>query len=494
MRHNLFVTYFGDGINTTQGDHMKTSYGRTALASLAAFALVAGTAQVAVAAAKAGGTCKKVGAKEGAFTCVTKGRKKVWAATPAAAVTATTVAASAGATPAPAPAGLKEGPGFDGKTISIAYLGNVAGGPFASGGKALTAGFNSVVADVNAAGGIAGKYKLNNIFAETGYNPEITAQKYAELKDKVVMVGQIYGTPNVQALLPKLAQDNIVGSPISLDAEWAQNPNLLPVGGAYQYQAINVVDWAFAQAANKGKTICAVAHTGPYGEAGVEGYNLATKKLALKTGPTIRIAPAEPNMAAVVSQLKGANCEVVFLGESSGQTTGILVNGSQNGYNPTLIGLAPSFDIKQVTNATEALYNKQFFVGTDGVQWADAAIPGMKDMLASVRRNAPQYAGDVNGAYMWGYVQARAVVAVLTKAVEKNDLSRDGIKAAMAETGKVNQGGLYPEFDYVAIGKRVPSAVTNIMRVDVATPGGLTYQSKSFESPLTKEYKHAKWA
>jgi hypothetical protein len=150
--------------------------------------------------------------------------------------------------------------------------------------------------------------------------------------------------------------------------------------------------------------------------------------------------------------------------------------------------------LRTPTNATEALYNKQYFAATDGVQWADASIPGMKDMLSSVQRNAPQYAGDVNGAYMWGYVQAKAVIAVLTKAVEKNDLSRDGIKAAMAETGKVDQGGLYPEYNYVAVNKRVPSAVSNIMRVDVATPGGLTYAQKGFESAVTKEYKHAKWS
>jgi ABC-type branched-subunit amino acid transport system substrate-binding protein len=320
--------------NNHKGKYMKTNYGRHALVGLAAFALVAGTAQIAGAAAKAGGSCKKAGATEGAFTCVAKGRKKVWAATPAAAPATTVAASGAAATPAPAPApaGLKEVPGFDGKTISIAYLGNVAGGPFASGGKALTAGFNSVVTDLNAKGGIAGKYKLNNIFAETGYNPETTAQKYAELKDKVVMVGQIYGTPNVQALLPKLAQDNMVGSPISLDAEWAQNANLLPIGGAYQYQAVNVVDYAMSQAANKGKTICAVAHTGPYGEAGIEGYNLVTKKLGLATGPTIRIAPTEANMAAVISQLKGGNCDFVFVAEASGQTTGMLVNGAQNAY------------------------------------------------------------------------------------------------------------------------------------------------------------------
>jgi ABC-type branched-subunit amino acid transport system substrate-binding protein len=471
---------------------------RSVLVGAATLSLVVGTAQISVAADKAGAACKKVGATSANLTCTTKGRKKVWVAAAAPATTvagpATTVAEGPATTVAAAPAGLKNVPGFDGKEISIAYLGNVAGGPFASGGKALTAGFNSVIADTNAKGGVAGKYPIKNIFAETTYNPDVTVQKYTELKDKVVMVGQVYGTPNLNALLPKLPQDNIVVSPISLDAEWAQNANVLPIGGAYQYMAIDLVDWANQQAANKGKTYCAVAHTGPYGDAGIEGYNLVTKKLGVAVGPTIRIAPAESNIAAVVAQLKGGNCQMVFLAEASGQTTGILVAGAQNGYSPTLIGLSPSFDIKQVTNATEALYTKQFFAATDGVQWGDLSIPGMKEMLASVQKNAPQYAGDVNGAYMWGYVQAKSVVALLNKAVANNDLSRDGVKAALASLGKVDLGGLYPEWDYTTVGKRVPSAVTNIMRVDVATPGGTTYQQKGFESPITKEYKHPKWA
>jgi ABC-type branched-subunit amino acid transport system substrate-binding protein len=471
---------------------------RSVLVGAATVSMLVGTTQISFAADKAGGACKSVGAKSGNLTCTAKGRKKVWVAGAAATAAAPTTAAPStpGATTAPAPveaAGLKNVAGFDGKTISIGYLGNVAGGPFASGGKALTAGFNSVVADVNAKGGIAGKYQINNIFAETTYNPDVTVQKYTELKDKVVMMGQVYGTPNLTALLPKLPQDNIVVSPISLDAEWATNPNILPIGGAYQYMAIDLVDWANQQPANKGKTFCAVAHTGPYGDAGMEGYNLVTKKLGLAVGPTVRIAPAETGIPAVTAQLKSGNCGVVFLAEASGQTTGLLVSGAQAGFNPTFIGLSPSFDIKQVTNATEALYTAQFYAATDGVQWGDTAIPGMKDMLASVQKNAPQYAGDVNGAYMWGYVQAKTVVALLEKAVKNNDLSRDGMKAALASLGKVDLGGLYPEWDYGVVAKRVPSAVTNIMKVNVATPGGTTYQVKAFESPITKEYKHPKW-
>ena len=288
----------------------------------------------------------------------------------------------------------------------------------------------------------------------------------------------------------------MIGSPISLDVQWARDTSYLPIGGGYQYHAIDVIDWAVNQAGAAGgktKKYCAVAHTGPYGDAGMGGYDFAVKALGLTTGPTVRIAGAESNMAAVVSQLKGADCGVVFLAEASAQTTGILVNGAQNGYNPLLVGLSPSFDVKQVTNATEALYTKQLFVAADGVQWGDPAIPGMASMITSLKKNAPQYAGDINGAFMWGYVQAKTVVALLEKAVSLGDLSRPGMKKAMAQLGTVKLDGLYPEYEYGDVSKRTPSAAANIMKVDVVTPGGLAYQVKGFTSPLTKDYKNPNW-
>ena len=266
--------------------------------------LVAGSVNFASAAAKKGAACKAAGAVEGKFTCTTVGRKKTWQATPVAAPTSAAPAAAAGAAPAAAPAGLANVPGFDGKTISLAHLGNVAAGPFAVGGKALTAGFNSYINDYNDKGGVAGKYKINPIFVETEYSPDLASQKYAQLKDKVVMVSQIYGTPLVVALATKLDQDNMIGSPISLDVQWARDASYLPIGGGYQYHAIDVIDWAVNQAGaagGKAKKYCAVAHTGPYGDAGMGGYDFAVKALGLTTGPTVRIAGAEANMAKLLA-------------------------------------------------------------------------------------------------------------------------------------------------------------------------------------------------
>ena len=94
--------------------------------------------------AKAGAKCRKVGEVVGGLTCVAKGKSRVYAKV--APVTTKAPAASSGGAATPAPAGLANVPGFDGKTITVGYLGSVSASPqfpssafFADGGKALTA-------------------------------------------------------------------------------------------------------------------------------------------------------------------------------------------------------------------------------------------------------------------------------------------------------------------------------------------------------------------
>ena len=452
----------------------------------------------AAVAQKAGGSCKKVGATSGTLTCVAKGRKKVWeAAAP------TTVAASTGssdATTVAKPTGLQPGPGFDGTTISLGYLGNVAGGPFAVPGKALTAGFNAIISTVNDKGGIGGKYKINNIFAETEYNAEKSVAKYTELRDKVVMISQIYGTPNVQAVLPKLRQDGLVGSPISWDAEWSKDPNLLPNGGVYQVRAINIIDYYITKLGNKDKKLCSVTHNSAYGDATLEGYEFALKKLGYAAPVKIKILNTDPGsaMGAVATQLKAGGCDAVFAGISSGQTTGILVSASQQGYNPTLLLMGPAFNVGQVTDAVATLYEKQVLVESDVAQWGDPAVPGMVGLLADVKKFAPEYAAQVDTAFAVGWAEAKSVVAVLEKAVALGDLSRDGIKKAMAQTGKVDTGGVYPIPELVDPAKRPAYQVSHIMNVDtvlLAKDGGLIYakDGKDYKASFTAEYKHRVW-
>src|SRR4051812_19821780 len=136
----------------------------------------------------------------------------------------------------------KSVPGFDGKTIKLGVLTPLSG-PVAVIGLPLTAG-NQVYFDyVNSKGGIAGKYKVELVQEDTQYSPPKTVQQYNKIKGDVVAFTQVLGTAPTLAVLPQLRSDGMIAAPASLDALWVREENLMPVGGPYQIQAINALDY-----------------------------------------------------------------------------------------------------------------------------------------------------------------------------------------------------------------------------------------------------------
>jgi ABC-type branched-subunit amino acid transport system substrate-binding protein len=461
--------------------------------SLAAAAVIALPALPASAAVKPGQACAKLDSVKDGLKCVKKGTKRVYAAATAPTTVAPKPVAGAtpaAATPAAAPAGLQNVPGFDGKTITIGYLGNVsvnsqfpASASFATGGKALTAGFNAYIDRINAAGGIAGKYPVKVLFKETYYTPSEVAKGYAEVKNQVVMIGQIYGTPGTQTLAKSLADDGLVASPISLDAAWVNNANILPIGSTYQKQAINVIDYAVKEQGAGNKTWCSLAlANNAYGDAGEEGFKLATKGLNLKVGVLIKTSTAPAQAQA----LKDAKCDWVHATISGeAQMSPLLAETAKLDYFPFITGNSPSAASGSVTPANSAQYAKQVFIAADGVQWGDESIPGMKKHIADLSKNAPEQIGTPNPATEWGYANAIGVVALLNKAVANGDLSKPGMLKALATLGPVNFEGIYPAWNFIEPAKRVASSQTNIYSIDISTPGALKL-IKPYESALAK--------
>jgi hypothetical protein len=440
--------------------------------------------------AKAGATCRKAGEVKNGLTCTQKGNKRTWQKT----VAATTVKPADGA--APAATGLAAVPGFDGKTINVGYLGNVsvneqfpASRSFADGGKALTAGWNAYIARVNAAGGVAGKYKINQVFKETYYTPSEAVKAYAEIKNNVVMIGQIYGTPLTQALDKSLGEDNLIGSPISLDAAWVKNPNMLPIGATYQAQAINVIDYYIKEAGGAGKKICSVAlANNAYGVAGEEGYDFAVKELKFNAGPKIKWAGGAP-AGPIVQQLKDNGCDAVVATISGeAQTPLILSEGAKLNYFPQILMLSPSFASRTVTPANSVQFEKQGIVVIDGAPWYDVKVAGIKQMQDDLKKYAPEQLGNPNPANEWGYAQARTVHALLEKAVAGGDLSKAGMKKALATLGTVKLDGMYPEWNYGDPASRVAPSATFVMKVDIAQKGGLEL-IKPYNSAAAQAYK-----
>ena len=386
-------------------------------------------------------------------------------------------------------------PGFDGETITLGVI-TPTSGAVALIGNPLTAGNQAYFDYINEEkGGIAGKYKVKLDIRDSGYDPTKAGQEYAASKGNVVMYAQLLGTPIVNALLEQLDSDGLVAAPASLDSFWVREPNLLPVGGPYQIQAINAVDWYFSQDGNADKVLCTLSSDDPYGEAGLEGVEFAAEKLdkeiAVKAKFPAPPAPQTPEtFTAPISQLQGAKCDMVFFvatPTSTGAALGVAAAGS---FEPQWIGQSPSWIGVLGASPLAPYLQKNFLVASEGPNYGDTSIPGMAELIRIKDKYAPDQQPDVY--FNFGYVQAKAVTALLEKAVEMGDLSHDGILAALEDLGTVSFDGLLGDYKYGPVDERVPPTNSSIFKVDAKSPTGLSLVDDSayhYEADYAKDFE-----
>lgn len=365
-----------------------------------------------------------------------------------------------------AAAELEPAPGFDGTTIRVGALTN-NGPPLAAIGIPLTAGNQAYFDYVNTElGGIAGRYKVELVVEDTAYNPTTAGEKFAATVDDVALYVQMLGTPIVDALLGDLEDENVIASPASLDSKWVGEPQLLPVGAPYQMQAINSIDWYYNQAGNEDKVLCSLASDDEYGDAGVEGVDHVAEALDIEVGarstfpsPSGRGGAAH-DFSGNVRELEQAGCEVVFIVATLADTTGIATAfGSVPDFRPQLIGQSPMW-VKAA--AASPFLQENFLLAGEGPAYGDTSVAGMEQLIRVRESYAPNQEPDIY--FNFGYVQARAAHALLEKAVELGDLSRDGLARALEELGTVDFGDLTGDYTYGAPEDRVPPISSSIFR------------------------------
>jgi ABC-type branched-subunit amino acid transport system substrate-binding protein len=365
----------------------------------------------------------------------------------------------------------KASTGFDGKTIKLGVLTPLSG-PVAVIGLPLTAGNQVWFDKLNAAGGVAGKYKVELVKEDTAYSNEQTKAKYTKIKNDVVMFSQILGTPPTKTVLVDLKTDGIAASPASLDAAWVREPNLLPIGSTYQIQFINAASWLIENEGFKDKPICMMAIESEYGQAGIEGLTYAAKELGFTIAATARFkgTPAE-DYTGQVAQLQQAKCAAVFLTSLPSNTGTIIGFAALKGLTPRWIGQSPTWVSALAASPQLApLLQKYFYWTSEGTTWGDTSVKGMKDLIADVAKYAPAQKPDVY--FVFGYSQAKGVHALLEKAVENGDLSRAGILKAIADVD-IDYEGLLGKYTYGKVAERSPSRGTVIFKVNPAVPGAL---------------------
>jgi ABC-type branched-subunit amino acid transport system substrate-binding protein len=388
------------------------------------------------------------------------------------------------------PAGDPEpGPGFDGETIRLGVL-TPTSGTVAIIGNPLTAGNQAYFDALNEEqGGIAGRYKVELVIEDTMYDPTTAGQRYAAIRDDVVAFVQILGTPVVNALLPDLIDDDIVGGPATLDSAWVREPNLLAIGGPYQIQAINGVDWFYSQPENEGKTFCTLASDDEYGDAGVEGAEFATENLGIEIVERVTYPAPSPTRPAQtfepqVAQLESAGCEVVLFVATPTDTGGLTTALTENtGYNPVVLGQSPTW---LGLFATFPYLQENFYLMSEGAEWGDESVPGMAELVRIRETYAPDQAPDIY--FNFGYLQSMAMHQVLEEAVANGDLSRDGILAAMESVGTLTFDGLSGDYPYGPAEDRVPPTLSSIFRPSEGAPMGLVLVERNHEAPYIGDF------
>ena len=84
------------------------------------------------------------------------------------------------------------------------------------------------------------------------------------------------------------------------------------------------------------------------------------------------------------------------------------------------------------------------------------------------------------------------MTALLEKAVDEGDLSRDGLMKALEGLGRVSFDGLTGDYQYGPAEQRNPPRTSTIFEVDPDKPFGLGTKKYNFSSSAAEEFEFQK--
>jgi len=202
--------------------------------------------------------------------------------------------------------------------------------------------------------------------------------------------------------------------------------------------------------------------------------------------PISTYALTDKDFTAQISQLKAAGAKYVFLTSIPTFTAGIIGTAYKLGYNPQWILQSPAFaQALLAVPGLGALMSHDWLV-SQGATWGDTSQPGMAQLLKDVAKYAPDQKPD--GFFEFGYTESKITYAILKKALDNNDITRDGLFSAFESLKNVDLGGLLPPVTYGSSpNDRVPTRDSIIFQIDPTQPTGVKALSPDFTGDAAKQ-------
>ncbi|WP_106396305.1 ABC transporter substrate-binding protein [Actinocorallia populi] len=378
--------------------------------------------------------------------------------------------------------GVKTGPGVTADKITLGALTDLTG-VYATLGKSITQAQQLYFEQLNQAGGVCGR-DVELLVRDHGYDVQKAVGAYTELQPKVVGLPQVIGSPIMAAIAENVAKDKVLTIPAAWPSQLLKVPYVQIVGGTYELEMINGVDFLVREKGlKKGDKIGHVYFEGEYGESALAGAKFAAEKAGL-TVVEQRIKPTDNDMTSQVSALKSEGVKAILMSAGPRQSASLAGVAAAGGLNVPIVSNNPGYSPQLLgTPAAKALEANFYYISATQPPSSDA--PAMAKLVGDYTKKYPKDVFD--GGATFGYVSAKVFGESLKKACDSKDLTREGVYKALQTQSAFDSEGLMPVLDFSKPGQ-VGTRESIIQRPDSKAKGGLVEATEPFTSDAAKEF------
>ncbi len=389
----------------------------------------------------------------------------------AASACSTKAANSGGGSSGGGAGAVKTGPGVTSSTITLGDLTDLHG-VFAALGKSITNANKLYWDQQNAKGGVCGR-KVNIEVRDHGYVVQQALPLYQQLRDSVLSLQQSLGSPINTALLGNYTSDQMLAIPSAWASTLLANQYIMDVGSTYDYEMINLVDWALQQKMIKpGDKIGHIYFEGEYGANGLLGSKFAASQNHL-TVIEEKIQATDQDVSAQVADLKSKGATAILMTTGPLQSASAAAAAEASGYNVPILSQNPGFAPGLMQTSAAAALEKHFYIVVPWLQ-PSSSNAEVSSAITAYKQKFP--GAQIDGGVTWGYGAAEAYNQVLQKACDNKDLTRQGIYNAFRSLNQVSTNGIFPTLDYTKQGD-APTHEAYVWRASKSAPGALVLVS-----------------
>ena len=384
----------------------------------------------------------------------------------------------------PSDSTLETGQGVTATSITLGVLTDRTG-PFAGAGAGIELGRKLFWDAQNAQGGVCDR-KVEFTVKDHAYKTDQAVTTYAQIKDNVLALDELLGSPEIAALSDTLEEDKMPTLAVSWSSSLLSNPYVILSGTTYDVEMINGLHWLMqSKGLAKGAKVGHIYLEGDYGGNALAGSKAAAAEFGLTIVDT-KIKATDTDLTAQVTALKNQGVTFVLLTGSSAQTASAVSVAEANGFDMTFLGSNPTFSPALLAGPAKAALEKRYYAVTSTAPYVSTAA-GPSRLRTELTSKFPDQAKSGSAFVVYGYGQGMIMYRILEAACKSGSLTRAGVLKAFQSLATVQTDGLIATLDYSKPGK-IPARQVYVVRPDSTVAGGLSQVQDLFAAPFATTY------